>query len=247
MTSGALRCRRVRGCLLALLGSGCSSPLGACAGSVPEQFEATGGPAGADNRGEVIEGCLRPPPQTLLTVGGGCGWGLVEASTAATKGRVFELRSLRPKTDDAPLMAPLPAWCEAPARCTIAAAHVGPRILLWYSRRPLDPEGAATREGLWMSPEPGAQAAREVADPWLGPPWIDRGVSRGPARRWRPRACGGGVLFEESAHPSLAPLPPLTIRRGVLVGDRIVPVEPPAPPDSRPCSDVVFQDAARPL
>lgn len=233
------RCARVS--LIAFVACGCSSPLGPGTGSQIEQRGAASGIGGADARDLTAEGCLRPPRSSLFTVGEGCGWALVEAAPAVARGGL-ELRSLRAGSLDASVVLPLPSWCEAPESCTVAGGHVGQRILLRYQQRPSAPEGVATREGLWLSLEPGADAAGVLVDPWLGVPWIDRGVFRGPSRYWRPRACGGRVAFEESAHPAL---PPIAGRSGELREDRIMFAERSAGAAERSCADVVFGESVR--
>ena len=107
-------------------------------------------------------------------------------------------------------------------------------------RAPAQGEGAATREGVWVSPMPGVQAATELADPWLGEGWMDRGVFRGPTRRWRPHDCGGRVVFEESSHSSLPSMPG---PRSTLHGDTFVVSEASAEGSSARCSTLAFEDA----
>ncbi len=229
MLSRALYRGGVGACVFALVGCG----------SGPQQRDGTTRSA-RDGRVKHDAGSCRPaPPLRVLTVGEGCGWVLVAGESTPSEGRRLELQSLARSGAAESVPVPVPAWCDAPARCTVAAAHAGEQVVLRFMQPAPAPEGAVTREGVWVSPAPGVQVAPDLADPWLGEGWMDRGVFRGPRRRWRARNCGGRIVFEESSHPSLPPVPG---EWSTLRGDQFVALEASAESISSGCSDLAFED-----
>jgi hypothetical protein len=239
VSSRALYRGAVGACVVALVGGGCSSPLEVGGGSPPQQRDGIARSAPDHHRMTDATGrCRLAPSLRVLTVGEGCGWALVTSESAPNERRRLELQGLA--LAGASTFVPVPAWCDAPAGCTVAAAQAGEQVLLRFLQPSLAPEGAATREGVWVSPMPGVQAATELADPWLGEGWMDRGVFRGPTRRWRPHNCGGRVVFEESSHSSLPSMPG---PRSTLHGDTFVVIEASAEGTSGRCSKLAFEDA----